>query len=395
MLAELLAGLLLRAAEEHQRQAAAAAAGGPAVWARRSAEVEAALADVPPPMIPGNAEEPTSLCAIQVGLAGWGRCGEGGQRTWEHALLQRRLTQPTFAQRADAAGPLACPPLRSQEAFQPMVVAQQGFEWRAERPEEDTFVGQKWGWTGLRPGAWADLEFDSRGSRDAPGTTDAAAPAGTAGTAAAAGADGGSSEAQQPDDGGSEEAEEGGDEAEEEDAQDPQEGQPSEQRSRSGGAADDAGTGGARLADPDAMDEEGSSNSSNSTAAAAGRQQGKQQREAEVLLSHLKSYEGMGVAQLSGCLDVWVEESVQWLLCNSPLIEGLQAWPAPATACGETQRGITAAQRLTAAPPTPLLPPAGAVRVRLLLPHHLPGRHLGPAGHAAADPPLQGAAQRC
>ena len=34
-----------------------------------------------------------------------------------------------------------------------MVVAQQGFEYRAERPQEETFVGQKWGWTGTQPGA--------------------------------------------------------------------------------------------------------------------------------------------------------------------------------------------------------------------------------------------------
>lgn len=33
-----------------------------------------------------------------------------------------------------------------------MVVNSSGFEWRPERPEEPTFVEQKWGWTGRKPG---------------------------------------------------------------------------------------------------------------------------------------------------------------------------------------------------------------------------------------------------
>ncbi|EFN58648.1 hypothetical protein CHLNCDRAFT_140901 [Chlorella variabilis] len=49
-----------------------------------------------------------------------------------------------------------------QEDFKGAVVASSGFEYRAERPRAATFVRQKWGWTGAAPGAWAELEFDSR-----------------------------------------------------------------------------------------------------------------------------------------------------------------------------------------------------------------------------------------
>lgn len=34
------------------------------------------------------------------------------------------------------------------------MVDAQGFQYRAERPEEATFTGQKWGWTGVKPGGW-------------------------------------------------------------------------------------------------------------------------------------------------------------------------------------------------------------------------------------------------
>lgn len=170
-----------------------------------------------------------------------------------------------------------------------MVVTHQGFVWRAERPEEDTFVGQKWGWTGLQPGDWAELEFDSTDGLS--GTRDAA-PAGAAGAAAAAAADAGSSEAQQPEEGGNEEAEDG---AGEEEAGDPEDEQESERASSS---EEDAGIGGMQQADPAALEEEEEGSGGNNTAAAAGRQRGKQQPDAEVLLSHLKSYEGMGVAQV-------------------------------------------------------------------------------------------------
>ncbi|PSC71318.1 hypothetical protein C2E20_5316 [Micractinium conductrix] len=110
MIAELLASTLIKAAAE-QAEGWEAAIGAAAGWApEREPNSSAGL---PPPMIPGNADVPTSLCAIQ-------------------------------------------------EGFKPVVVAQQGFEYRAERPQEETFVGQKWGWTGTQPGHWAELQFDSR-----------------------------------------------------------------------------------------------------------------------------------------------------------------------------------------------------------------------------------------
>lgn len=44
-----------------------------------------------------------------------------------------------------------------------MVRHSPGFQYVAERPEAPTFAEQKWGWRALRPGEWAELEFDSRG----------------------------------------------------------------------------------------------------------------------------------------------------------------------------------------------------------------------------------------
>ncbi|PSC76523.1 Beta-glucan synthesis-associated SKN1 [Micractinium conductrix] len=105
MMAEALAGPLLRAAA----QESAAAAG---LWALRRRD-DPRLRGLPPPMIPGNTESPTTLCAMQ-------------------------------------------------EAFQLLVTASKGFTWRPERPTAPTFVEQKWGWTGLAVGDWAELVLDTR-----------------------------------------------------------------------------------------------------------------------------------------------------------------------------------------------------------------------------------------
>ena len=40
-----------------------------------------------------------------------------------------------------------------QEDFKPLVTSTSGFEYVPERPDAPTFSGQKWGWTGLTPGA--------------------------------------------------------------------------------------------------------------------------------------------------------------------------------------------------------------------------------------------------
>lgn len=69
------------------------------------------------------------------------------------------------------AGVLTCPPLTAprfegsiglshratapclwQEDFKGVVVEQQGFEFRPERPNASEFRNQKWGWTSSRPG---------------------------------------------------------------------------------------------------------------------------------------------------------------------------------------------------------------------------------------------------
>ncbi|PSC68096.1 hypothetical protein C2E20_8274 [Micractinium conductrix] len=72
---------------------------------------------LPPPMIPGTADVPTSLCAMQ-------------------------------------------------EDFKPLARAMRGFQYRAERPEKPTFVEQKWGYRGDAPGAWLELAFSTE---EAPG----------------------------------------------------------------------------------------------------------------------------------------------------------------------------------------------------------------------------------
>lgn len=76
---------------------------------------------VPPPMVPGNHESPTTLCAMQ-------------------------------------------------EDFRPMVIRHsRGFAYRAERPDKPSRLEQKWGWSGFEPGEWVDLLFDSR---EHPNSTD-------------------------------------------------------------------------------------------------------------------------------------------------------------------------------------------------------------------------------
>lgn len=65
VLAELLAGVVLQAVERvlaaHEAVGVAGAAGGPGVGGG-----EPRAAELPPPMIPGNADVPTTLCAMQA-----------------------------------------------------------------------------------------------------------------------------------------------------------------------------------------------------------------------------------------------------------------------------------------------------------------------------------------
>lgn len=112
VIAELLGSVVAKAVDEEQL-----AGCQPAGWAEPRNNVE--LRELPPPMVPGNADAPTTLCAMQ-------------------------------------------------EEFEGVVVEQAGFKYKPERPQEETFVGQKWGWTAEKPGAWLILEFDSRPDANAP-----------------------------------------------------------------------------------------------------------------------------------------------------------------------------------------------------------------------------------
>lgn len=47
-----------------------------------------------------------------------------------------------------------------QRAFERVVVQQEGFEWKNERPAAE-LANQKWGWIATAPGAWAELEVDT------------------------------------------------------------------------------------------------------------------------------------------------------------------------------------------------------------------------------------------
>lgn len=57
---------------------------------------DAGPSQLPPPMIPGNADVPTSLCAIQVRWLGWARSGVVNTRPeLKHQPASFRLcTQP-------------------------------------------------------------------------------------------------------------------------------------------------------------------------------------------------------------------------------------------------------------------------------------------------------------
>ncbi|GAB4816347.1 hypothetical protein N2152v2_003393 [Parachlorella kessleri] len=70
-------------------------------------------AEVPPPMVPGNAESGPSTCFLQEGFKG-------------------------------------------------VVSNASGFTYVAAKPSAATFTAQKWSWSGTQPGHWAELTFDAR-----------------------------------------------------------------------------------------------------------------------------------------------------------------------------------------------------------------------------------------
>ncbi|KAL4423959.1 hypothetical protein ABPG75_001260 [Micractinium tetrahymenae] len=108
VLAELLVAPLMRAVQQ-------AAVSGRQLQQRRDPRLDG----LPPAMIPDNPVGATSICAML-------------------------------------------------EDFKPVVKAAEGFEFVAHKPSAPTFVEQKWAWTGLQPGSWAELEFDSRSQEGDP-----------------------------------------------------------------------------------------------------------------------------------------------------------------------------------------------------------------------------------
>ncbi|PSC68705.1 hypothetical protein C2E20_7769 [Micractinium conductrix] len=76
---------------------------------------DARLAGLPPPMVPGNYESPSMMCAMQ--------------EEFKHVAVRHSP----------------------------------GFRYLPERPKKRTFIEQKWGWTAQRPGDWLELRVDTRG----------------------------------------------------------------------------------------------------------------------------------------------------------------------------------------------------------------------------------------
>ncbi|KAI7846460.1 hypothetical protein COHA_000070 [Chlorella ohadii] len=78
---------------------------------------------------------------------------------WALADLLVTLTQETSV--GLAARPLGVDDEEiAHRAFEKVVVQQQGFEWKNERPKAE-FANQKWGWIATVPGSWAELEVDT------------------------------------------------------------------------------------------------------------------------------------------------------------------------------------------------------------------------------------------
>ncbi|PRW51157.1 hypothetical protein C2E21_5422 [Chlorella sorokiniana] len=69
-----------------------------------------------------------------------------------HEPLPEPMTPGNYERRASAC--------LLQRAFEKVVVNQQGFEWKNERPAAQ-LANEKWGWIGTVPGSWAELEVDT------------------------------------------------------------------------------------------------------------------------------------------------------------------------------------------------------------------------------------------
>lgn len=78
-MAELLAGVVMTAVQTVAQRAAPQAGSGEAASSEAVLNATQLLAavgstrlELPPPLVPGNAENPTTLCAMQVGMQGLG-----------------------------------------------------------------------------------------------------------------------------------------------------------------------------------------------------------------------------------------------------------------------------------------------------------------------------------
>ena len=73
----------------------------------------------------------------------------------------------------------------AQGDFEPLPRDTRGFAWKAERPDADSFLSQKWGWTASEAGSWVDLVLDTRteeaAAEDSGDSPEAAAAAAAAG----------------------------------------------------------------------------------------------------------------------------------------------------------------------------------------------------------------------
>lgn len=56
------------------------------------------------------------------------------------------------------------------EDFKGVVKAANGFVYRPERPDAETFVQQKWAWSGTGPGDWAEMELNTQLGGTHPGS---------------------------------------------------------------------------------------------------------------------------------------------------------------------------------------------------------------------------------
>ncbi|EFN58310.1 hypothetical protein CHLNCDRAFT_142315 [Chlorella variabilis] len=86
-----------------------------------------------------------------------------------HQALAELLAQPLVRAVWEAEAGEAVYTADRREEFRPVVKNSSGFEYLPERPKAEDFMHQKWGWRGTEPGAWAELELDTRPEEEGAG----------------------------------------------------------------------------------------------------------------------------------------------------------------------------------------------------------------------------------